>query len=66
MIIATLFHAVTLRARGRESSADIQRRVARAREYVISGEDVHEIDNGGTLDASVLAFLNVIGSSKGV
>lgn len=53
-----------LRARGRESSADIKRRVARAREYVISGDDVHEIDNGGMLDASISSFLKAIGSLK--
>ena len=53
-----------LHARGRESSADIKRRVARAREYVISGDDVYEINNGGTLDASICEFLSSIDPSS--
>jgi len=50
-----------LQDRGRETVADIQRRVARAGEYEISGDDVCVIDNGGKLKASITAFLKAIG-----
>lgn len=52
-----------LRARGRESKSDIKRRVARAREYMVTGEDVHVIENGGALDDGIKAFLQAIGAA---
>lgn len=55
--------AERLKARGRESAADIKRRVARAKEYLITGDDVVMIDNGQALDLSITSFLTAIGSS---
>ncbi|OEJ65074.1 phosphonate metabolism protein/1,5-bisphosphokinase (PRPP-forming) PhnN [Magnetovibrio blakemorei] len=55
--------AARLSARGRETPADIARRVARAREYELTGEDVHVIDNGGDLEDSISSFLQAIDSS---
>lgn len=54
--------AKRLRNRGRESKADIAKRVARAREYVITGDDVCMIDNGGELERSITIFLQAIGA----
>lgn len=54
--------AERLRNRGRESKSDIAKRVARAREYLITGDDVCTIDNGGELEHSINAFLRAIGA----
>jgi len=54
-----------LKARGRESSSDIKRRVQRAREYLITGDDVTMIDNGANLEMSIAAFVEAIGYSAG-
>jgi len=53
--------AQRLRDRGRESKRDIAKRITRAREYVIEGDDVHIIDNGGTLNDGITSFLQAIG-----
>lgn len=49
-----------LQARGRESKSDIAKRVARAGEYQVTGDDVRTINNGGPLDESISAFLKAI------
>lgn len=49
--------------RGRESKSDIEKRVARAQEYLLSGDDVHMIDNSGELSVTISSFLMAIGSS---
>lgn len=49
-----------LQARGRETMADIKRRVARASQYKISGNDVHVIDNGGPLKKSISELLKAM------
>jgi ribose 1,5-bisphosphokinase len=54
--------AERLRNRGRESKSDIAKRVARAREYLITGDDVLMIDNGGELNHSTTIFLQAIGA----
>jgi len=54
--------AARLTARGRETTSDIAKRIARAREYELTGEDVHVIDNGGILEDSISFFLQAIGS----
>ena len=54
--------AMRLRNRGRESKFDIAKRVARAREYLITGDDVFMIDNGGELNHSIAIFLQAIGA----
>lgn len=54
-----------LNARGRESAADIERRVQRAQEYLIEGEDVVMIDNGQDLDASISSFVSAIAALPG-
>jgi len=56
--------AQRLRGRGRETERDIERRVARAREYELTGEDVVHIDNGGQLEASVSVFVAAIGAEQ--
>jgi phosphonate metabolism protein PhnN/1,5-bisphosphokinase (PRPP-forming) len=58
--------AQRLQMRGRETMADIQKRVARAQEYRITGEDVRMIDNGGALDVSITTFLQAIGASAAI
>lgn len=52
--------AKRLRNRGRESTADIAKRVARAREYVVTGNDVCMIDNGGPLESSIASLLHAL------
>ena len=49
-----------LTARGRETPAEIEKRVARAMAYELKGPDVVEIDNGGALDDAVTAFVAVL------
>ncbi|MBL4692723.1 MAG: phosphonate metabolism protein/1,5-bisphosphokinase (PRPP-forming) PhnN [Magnetovibrio sp.] len=49
-----------LQARGRETMADIKRRVARASQYKITGNDVHIVDNGGPLKKSISDFLQAM------
>lgn len=55
--------AERLRARGRESTADIKRRVERAKEYLITGDDVVMVDNSGALETSISSFVAAISSS---
>jgi ribose 1,5-bisphosphokinase len=49
-----------LAARGRESAAEIEQRLARAEAFLVVGEDVTEVRNDGTLDAAVDAFIAAI------
>ncbi|WP_449221003.1 phosphonate metabolism protein/1,5-bisphosphokinase (PRPP-forming) PhnN [Tistrella mobilis] len=53
--------AERLAARGRETPEDIRRRLARARADMPSGPDVVVVDNGGTLEDAVAAFIRAIG-----
>jgi len=55
--------AERLKARGRESASDIKRRVQRAKEYLITGDDVVMIDNGTALDESIASFVAAIAPS---
>lgn len=50
--------AERLRARGRESAAQIESRLERAAAYRVSGEDVVTLSNDGSLDDSVRAFVS--------
>lgn len=52
--------AERLKTRGRESSSDIKRRVQRAKEYLITGDDVVMIDNGAELEISIASFVAAI------
>ncbi len=52
-----------LTARGRETSAEIEERVARAGAFSVQGEDVRTIDNGGMLSDSVCRLVDVIRSA---
>lgn len=56
--------AARLTARGRETVSDIATRVARARAYELTGEDVCLIDNGGILEDSMSSFLQAIGAAQ--
>lgn len=56
--------AARLKARGRESAVDIKRRVARAGEYLIIGDDVTMIDNGGALETSISSFVVAIEGAR--
>ncbi|OEJ66711.1 phosphonate metabolism protein/1,5-bisphosphokinase (PRPP-forming) PhnN [Magnetovibrio blakemorei] len=49
-----------LKARGRESNAEIKLHVQRAHEYLISGDDVVMIDNNGELADTLSSFLATI------
>ncbi len=51
-----------LRARGRESEAEIAERLAAFDAYDIAGEDVVVVRNDGPLDAAVAAFLAAVRS----
>ncbi len=52
-----------LKARGRESNADIKLHVQRAHEYLISGDDVMMIDNSGDLAETLSSFIAAIASN---
>ncbi len=56
--------AQRLRSRGRESEREIQRRLVRAQEYAITGEDVVTIDNNVTQEESLTTFLETICATK--
>ncbi|KKJ76737.1 hypothetical protein WH95_11420 [Kiloniella litopenaei] len=49
-----------LHARGRESEADIQKRLERAKSYRVRGDDVIEIDNSGSLEEAISNFVIAI------
>jgi len=49
-----------LQARGRETDAEIEGRVARAAEFVIEGADVVELCNDGPREAAVSAFVALL------
>ncbi|KAF0185240.1 MAG: phosphonate metabolism protein/1,5-bisphosphokinase (PRPP-forming) PhnN [Hyphomonadaceae bacterium] len=53
-----------LAARGRETSAEVEERVARAGAFSVQGEDVVLIDNGGPLSESVRRLVDVIRSGR--
>ena len=48
-----------LSARGRESAEDISARIARASAFQVSGSDVFELHNDGTVEAGVQALIKV-------
>ena len=49
-----------LTARGRESAADVEKRIARAAEIAVEGPDVVTIDNSGRIEDARAAFLAAI------
>lgn len=49
-----------LRARGRETEADIADRVARASAYAVEGDDVIALSNDGSREAGVMAMISAI------
>lgn len=50
-------------ARGRETAAEAEARLLRSVDYPPQGLDVHVIDNDGTIDAAVIAFLAALTSA---
>jgi phosphonate metabolism protein PhnN/1,5-bisphosphokinase (PRPP-forming) len=52
-----------LEARGRETAADIERRLARAAALEVIGPDVRYVMNDGTVAAGVAGFLDVLASA---
>ena len=52
-----------LEARGRETAADIERRLARAAALEVIGPDVRYVMNDGTVAAGVASFLDVLASA---
>ncbi|WP_460019038.1 phosphonate metabolism protein/1,5-bisphosphokinase (PRPP-forming) PhnN [Magnetospira thiophila] len=52
--------AERLRARGRETEADIERRLDQAAAYRLEGSHIFEIDNGRPLEQSLGAFLALL------
>lgn len=52
-----------LKARGRESNAEIKLHVQRAHEYLIRGDDVVMVDNNGDLADTLASFLAAIRSA---
>lgn len=63
-IVSITASAQTLRERlhkrGRECDADIEARLARARAFEVSGNDVIEIGNDGTPEAGIARLLSVL------
>lgn len=49
-----------LQARGRETEADIEARVARAAAFQVEGEDVFELRNDGAREDAVQAFVGLL------
>ncbi len=49
-------------SRGRESSDEIEHRVAKASAYDLSGTHIHMIDNSGSLETAVQDFVAIISS----
>lgn len=49
--------AERLAARGRETAADVERRLARAGDYTVAGDDVIVVPNDGPVDTTVAAVL---------
>jgi ribose 1,5-bisphosphokinase PhnN len=45
-----------LLARGRQDGSDVEQRLRRASRFVVGGERVHRVDNGGDLRISGHAF----------
>lgn len=54
-----------LQARGRESAADIEERLARAASFDLAGEDVMILHNDGALDDTARAFVALLEKQKG-
>ena len=54
-----------LLARGRESAADIEKRIARATAFNVSGEDVHTISNDGSVEEGVAYFVELLAKLDG-
>jgi ribose 1,5-bisphosphokinase len=52
-----------LEARGRENTADIDRRLARAAALEVLGPDVHYVVNDGSVAAGVASFLDALASA---
>jgi len=52
-----------LEARGRETAADIERRLARASALEVSGPDVRKVVNDGTVAQGVARFLDALGAT---
>lgn len=52
-----------LEARGRETAADIERRLARAAALAVSGADVRQVVNDGPVQQGVARFLDAIGAT---
>ncbi|MEL7109696.1 MAG: phosphonate metabolism protein/1,5-bisphosphokinase (PRPP-forming) PhnN [Pseudomonadota bacterium] len=49
-----------LKARAREADADIEKRIARATAFEVTGEDVHTIRNDGSVEDGVAKFVEVL------
>lgn len=58
--------AVRLAARGRESAESIAERLRGAEQFDVSGDDVFVIDNGGSLEDGVRAFLAALAPPQGL
>jgi len=52
--------AARLAARGRESAADVEARLARARAYEVAGDDVLRVANDGPVDVTVDRVLGAL------
>jgi len=55
-----------LETRGREDTADIERRLTRAAAFIVEGGDVVELVNDGPVEDGVQAFLQTIGADEPV
>ena len=64
IITQTDILAARLRARGRESEQDIQRRLERAEQMKPQGVDVVEVDNSGLLADGIACFVHAIAAAQ--
>ncbi|MDX1737671.1 MAG: phosphonate metabolism protein/1,5-bisphosphokinase (PRPP-forming) PhnN [Alphaproteobacteria bacterium] len=53
-----------LQLRGRETQADIERRLQRAEEFSVVGDDVIRIENSGSLALSCESFIHIISPNR--
>ncbi|MEL7103226.1 MAG: phosphonate metabolism protein/1,5-bisphosphokinase (PRPP-forming) PhnN [Pseudomonadota bacterium] len=54
-----------LRQRGRESDADIEKRIARAGAFQVTGDDVYTISNDGSVEDGVAKFVECLAQLDG-
>lgn len=55
-----------LMSRGRETSEDVEKRLARSTAFMVNGIDVQKIDNSGELEKSCKSFVQIVARNSGL